>query len=77
MIFRCLLATFLLAGVLAGTGSGDPKIKPTKEERDAAKTERKAVSVPEPSVLLLTAIGAGSLVAFGYWRDRSSRRSNQ
>jgi hypothetical protein len=82
MRLKLLLASLVIGGIatggaaIAGTSDAGPKMKPTKEQRDAAKAERKAVPVPEPSGLLLSALGMGGLLIGGwYFRRRSSEAS--
>ena len=74
---KMLLAWLIAAGITAGgaatvhISAADRKINPTKEQRDAAKAERTVVAVPEPSVLLLSALGTCSVLVGGwYFRER-------
>jgi hypothetical protein len=72
MRFNVALAMILVCGMLVGTSAADPDDKPFK---DAAKAERKAIAVPEPSAMLLSAIGMGAVLAGGWFvRRREDRK---
>jgi PEP-CTERM motif len=60
-------AAVLFVGMLAGTSFADPDDKPLK---DAEKAERKAVAVPEPSAVLLSALGIGGVLASAWYARR-------
>jgi hypothetical protein len=63
MRLKVLLAAMFLGGILVGTSAADPDDKPFK---DAEKAERKAIAVPEPSAMLLSALGMGAVLVGGW-----------
>ena len=67
MRLKVWLAAMFLGGILVGTSAADPDDKPFKDaEKAERKAERKAIAVPEPSAMLLSALGMGAVLVGGW-----------